>query len=57
LPDHNGLDLPAVRGDGAVGPLPGEPVAECERKPRECDVLICIVEHRYGFEPENGRVV
>jgi tetratricopeptide (TPR) repeat protein len=37
------------------GPLPGEPVAECERKARECDVLICIVAHRYGFEPEKGR--
>src|SRR5262245_53859786 len=31
-----------------VGPLPGEPVAECERKARESDVLLCIVAHRYG---------
>jgi hypothetical protein len=37
------------------GPLPGEPVAECERKARESDVTICIVAHRYGFEPEKGR--
>ena len=37
------------------GPLPGEPVAECERKAREADVLICLVAHRYGFEPEPGR--
>src|SRR3954451_2636892 len=37
------------------GPLPGEPVAECERKARESDVLICIVAHRYGFVPEKGR--
>src|SRR5262245_52290080 len=37
------------------GPLPGEPVAECERKARESDVVICIVAHRYGFEPETGR--
>jgi hypothetical protein len=37
------------------GPLPGEPVAECERKARECDVVVCIVAHRYGFVPEKGR--
>ena len=37
------------------GPLPGEPVAECERKARECDVLVCIVAHRLGFIPEKGR--
>ena len=37
------------------GPLPGEPVAECERKARESDVVVCIVAHRYGFEPEKGR--
>lgn len=37
------------------GPLPGEPVAECERKARECDVLVCIVAHRYGFVPDKGR--
>jgi tetratricopeptide (TPR) repeat protein len=36
------------------GPLPGEPVAECERKARECDVLVCIVAHRYGFVPDKG---
>jgi tetratricopeptide (TPR) repeat protein len=34
------------------GPLPGMPVAECERLARESDVLICIVAHRYGFVPE-----
>jgi tetratricopeptide (TPR) repeat protein len=36
------------------GPLPGEPVAECERKARECDVVVCIVAHRYGFVPDKG---
>lgn len=37
------------------GPLPGEPVAECERKASETDVVVCIVAHRYGFVPEKGR--
>ena len=37
------------------GPLPGEPVDECERLARESDVVVCIVAHRYGFEPEKGR--
>ncbi len=37
------------------GPLSGEPVAECERKARESDVLVCIVAHRYGWVPEKGR--
>ena len=37
------------------GPLPGEPVAECERKAGESDVVVCIVAHRYGFVPEKGR--
>ncbi|HEV7667940.1 MAG TPA: DUF4062 domain-containing protein [Thermoanaerobaculia bacterium] len=37
------------------GPLPGAPVVECEKKARECDVLVCIVAHRYGFVPEKGR--
>jgi hypothetical protein len=37
------------------GPLPGAPVAECESKARECDVLVCIVAHRYGFVPDKGR--
>ncbi|HYC88587.1 MAG TPA: DUF4062 domain-containing protein [Thermoanaerobaculia bacterium] len=37
------------------GALPGEPVAECERKARECDVTVCIVAHRYGFVPDKGR--
>src|SRR5437016_1380341 len=37
------------------GPLPGEPVVECERKARESDVVVCIVAHRYGFVPEKGR--
>lgn len=37
------------------GPLPGEPVAECERKARESDVLVCIVAHRYGYVPEKGK--
>lgn len=37
------------------GPMPGEPVAECERKARESDVVVCIVAHRYGFVPDKGR--
>jgi Domain of unknown function (DUF4062) len=37
------------------GPLPGEPVAECERKARESDVVVCILAHRYGFVPDKGR--
>jgi tetratricopeptide (TPR) repeat protein len=37
------------------GALPGKPVAECEQKARECDVVVCIVAHRYGFVPEKGR--
>jgi hypothetical protein len=37
------------------GPLPGEPVAECERKARESDVVVCILAHRYRFVPEKGR--
>ena len=37
------------------GPISGEPVAECERKARESDVLVCILAHRYGFVPEKGR--
>jgi Domain of unknown function (DUF4062) len=37
------------------GPLPGAPVQECERKAAECDVVVCIVAHRYGFVPEKGR--
>jgi tetratricopeptide (TPR) repeat protein len=36
------------------GPISGEPVAECERKARECDVVVCIVAHRYGFVPDKG---
>jgi hypothetical protein len=37
------------------GPLPGEPVAERERKARESDVVVCIVAHRYGFVPDVGK--
>jgi tetratricopeptide (TPR) repeat protein len=37
------------------GPLPGEPVKECERKARDSDVVVCIVAHRYGFVPEKGK--
>ncbi|MEA2238047.1 MAG: hypothetical protein QOC81_2771 [Thermoanaerobaculia bacterium] len=37
------------------GPLPGEPVAECERKASECDVTVCIVAHRNGFVPDKGK--
>jgi hypothetical protein len=37
------------------GPLPGEPVEECERKARESNLVVCIVAHRYGFVPETGK--
>lgn len=37
------------------GPLPGEPIAECERKARESDVVLCILAHRNGFVPDKGR--
>ncbi len=37
------------------GPLPGEPVAECERRARASDVVVCIVAHRYGFVPDKGK--
>jgi hypothetical protein len=37
------------------GAQPGTPVAECERMAAECDVVVCIVAHRYGFVPEPGR--
>ena len=37
------------------GPLPGMPVAECERLARDSDVVLCIVAHRYGFIPEKGK--
>jgi hypothetical protein len=37
------------------GPLPGTPVAECERLARESDIVVCIVAHRYGFVPEKGK--
>jgi tetratricopeptide (TPR) repeat protein len=37
------------------GPLPGAPVEECERLAREGDVVVCIVAHRYGFVPQNGK--
>ncbi len=26
-----------------------------ERKARECDVVVCIVAHRYGFVPDKGQ--
>ena len=47
------LSLQAVAME-RFGPLPGTPVQECERLARECDVLICIVAHRYGFHPDKG---
>ena len=36
-------------------PMSGEPVAECERKARESDLVVCILAHRYGFVPDKGR--
>lgn len=37
------------------GPLPGAPADECERRARECDVVVCIIAHRYGFVPKKDR--
>ena len=37
------------------GARPGMPVDECERMAAACDVLVCIVAHRHGFEPDPGR--
>jgi hypothetical protein len=37
------------------GPISGEPAEECERKARECDVVVCVVAHRYGFVPDKQR--
>ena len=37
------------------GPLPGKPVDECERLAASCDLVVCIVAHRYGFEPDRGQ--
>lgn len=37
------------------GPLPGAPVAACERLAASSDLVVCIVAHRYGYEPEPGR--
>lgn len=36
------------------GARPGTPVAECERMAAEADIVVCIVAHRYGYEPEPG---
>ena len=37
------------------GPLPNTPVTECERLAASCDLVVCIVAHRYGYEPDKGR--
>lgn len=37
------------------GPLPGAAMDECERVAADGDALVCIVAHRYGFEPETGK--
>jgi tetratricopeptide (TPR) repeat protein len=37
------------------GALPGSPVAECERLAASSDVVVCIVAHRFGYEPDAGR--
>ncbi len=37
------------------GAKPGKPIEECEWLARECDVLVCIVAHRYGSVPEKGK--
>lgn len=36
------------------GPLPNAPVAECEARAASCDLLVCIVAHRYGYAPDPG---
>src|SRR5262250_962216 len=37
------------------GALPGAPIAECERLAASADLVVCIVAHRYGYEPDAGR--
>jgi hypothetical protein len=37
------------------GALPGTPVEECERRAAEADAVVCIVAHRYGYEPDAGK--
>jgi hypothetical protein len=36
------------------GPLPGAPVDECERLAASSDLVVCILAHRYGYEPDAG---
>lgn len=36
------------------GPRPGAPVEECERLAASSDLVVCIVAHRYGYEPDPG---
>src|SRR5262245_42802198 len=36
------------------GALPNTPVAECESLAASSDVVVCIVAHRYGYEPDAG---
>src|SRR5262245_49971347 len=37
------------------GALPNAPVAECERLAASADLVVCIVAHRHGYEPDAGR--
>jgi tetratricopeptide (TPR) repeat protein len=37
------------------GAMPGTPVAECEQLAASSDLVVSIVAHRYGYEPEAGR--
>lgn len=37
------------------GALPGTPVVECERLAASSDLVVCLVGHRYGYEPDKGR--
>lgn len=37
------------------GPLPDAPVDVCERLAASADVVVCVVAHRYGYEPEPGK--
>jgi tetratricopeptide (TPR) repeat protein len=51
--------LPRLKQQSVVmerfGPKPGAPVAECERLAAACDLVVCIVAHRHGYEPDPGQ--
>jgi hypothetical protein len=43
-------DLPVAME--TLGARPNEPVEVCKQKVRECDALVVMVAHRYGWIPE-----